>query len=75
MRFEPTLEIDNRDAPLPEVGFTEKNKHFFNLDLNATLPQYQGSEPHTTWDPETWLLKTTNNDPNQSLFLYFYYKL
>ena len=70
IRFNPTLEIDGEDVPLPDVGFTEKHKHHFELDLNAELPHYKNAnKDEKDWDPETWLLKTCGNNETQANFL------
>lgn len=61
--FGTNLEIDGEPKPLIEVGFTEKHKHFIDLDLNADVPTYKGYGQTETWDPQTWLLKTANNKP------------
>lgn len=70
VRFTPTLEIDGDQIPLPDVGFTEKHKHHFSLNLNAKVPSYKNAhKSEKDWNPKDWLLKTCGNNTKQANFL------
>lgn len=64
-----TLEIKGKQIPLMQVGFTEKHKHYLDLDLNMEVPSYKGYGKNETWDPQTWLLKTANNRPDVANYI------
>ena len=55
------LEIRDKSIPITQVGFTEKHKHYIDLELDMELPVYKGYGKNETWDPQTWLLKTADN--------------
>lgn len=58
-----------RPTPLPLVGFTDKHKHNFDLDLTLENPEYAGYGDSDTWTPEGWLSRTANCDPAQTEYL------
>lgn len=64
-----TLEVNEDTLPLPYIGFTDKHKHYFDLDLDAENPEYAGSEEGGKWTPEDWLVKTANGRTDQADYI------
>jgi hypothetical protein len=66
---EDDTDADTITKPIPFIGFTEKHKHHFDLDLTVTNPSFAGYGDSDTWTPEDWLTRTSNNDQDQADFL------
>lgn len=64
-----TLEIEDHKVPIANAGFTEKHRHYIDLDLNMEVPKYQGKGNNETWDPQTWLLKTAGGRANVAHYI------
>ena len=60
---------DVEDVVLPFVGFSEKHKHFFNLDLKIDNPVFAGTGQNNTWTPEDWLRLTANGNADEAEYL------
>lgn len=69
VNFDSFLEINGEEIPIYQVGFIEKHKHFIKLDLDIQAPNYKGYGNTETWNPETWLLKTANNNLEKAKYI------
>lgn len=63
------LEIYGENIVLPFIGFSEKHKHHFKLDLEAPNKAYKSNSINVDWTPKEWLLKTVGGNKEEAKFL------
>lgn len=75
VKYNPTLEIDGEDIPLPEVGFNEFHKHhrnfrFFDRD---SIPKFDGDplpgQANYDFTPLEWIRRVAGGIPQANFIL------